>query len=198
MIAATIDTAIDAIHPHEFQGQVPARPSNGVLRRLSVLQPRRAVTALVVEWVGILAAIAICQIVRNPLVYVAAVIWIGARQHALTVLGHDAAHYRFLPNKKWNDWIANVGTQWPMFLTVEGFRHYHGEHHRHIGTEADGNRKIWRTHTTDGHLASEWTFPKTLAGLLFTILCRAAVLTGLFWIIRGLIATVLFRRSWVQ
>jgi fatty acid desaturase len=191
-------TSVEQAHPHDFQGRVPERLPSRVVRELSVLQPRKAVTAITVEWLCILGAIILCQTVRHPLVYLGAVIWIGARQHALTVLGHDAAHYRLLPNKRWNDWVADLTTQWPMFLTVEGFRYYHGEHHRLLGAVGDGNRKIWRTHTADGHPTAEWTYPKTPIALALTILRRAAFVTGLFWIVRGLVAMVLFRRSWVQ
>jgi fatty acid desaturase len=189
---------VEQNHPHDFQGRIPARLPGAVVRELSVLQPRKAIFALVVEWVGIAAAIAVSQTLRNPFVYVAAVIWIGARQHALSVLGHDAAHYRFLPSRPWNDWIANIFTQWPIFLTVEGFRYYHGEHHRFTGVPGDGNRKIWKTHTADGNLRAEWTFPKRAGALVLTILRRALLFTGLFWIVRGLVAMVLFRSSWLQ
>ena len=189
---------VDQPHPHDFQGRVPNRLPAQVIRELSVLQPRKAIAAIVVEWLGILAAIALCEAVWHPLVYIAVVVWIGARQHALTVLGHDAAHFRLLPNRCWNDWVANLTTQWPTFLTVEGFRHYHGEHHRFTGTAADGNRTIWKTHTADGHLTAEWTYPKTPIALGLTILHRAAFLTGVYWIVRGLVAAVLFRSSWGQ
>lgn len=189
---------VEQTHPHDFQGRIPARLPGAVVRELSVLEPRKAIFALAVEWVGIAAAIAVSYALRNPFVYVAAVIWIGARQHALSVLGHDAAHYRLLPSRPWNDWIANVFTQWPIFLTVEGFRHYHGEHHRFTGVYGDGNRKIWRTHAADGSLRAEWTFPKKAGALVVTILRRALFFTGLFWIVRGLVAMVLFRSSWWQ
>lgn len=185
-------------HPHDYLGRIPGRLPAQVIRQLSVLQPGKAMLAIAAEWAGIVAAIALSQRLRHPLVYLAAVIWIGARQHALTVLGHDAAHYRLLPGRRWNDWVANLFTQWPMFLTVEGFRHYHGEHHRFTGSEGDGNRRIWRTHTADGRLTAEWTYPKTPAALVFTILRRAAFATGIFWIVRGLVAMVLFRSSWMQ
>ena len=102
---------VDHLHPHDYQGRVPHRLPAQVIRELSVLQPCKAITAIVVEWLSILAAIALCEAVWHPLVYGAAVIWIGARQHALTVLGHDAAHFRLLPNRRWNDWIANLTTQ---------------------------------------------------------------------------------------
>jgi fatty acid desaturase len=191
-------TPVEQAHPHDFHGRVPDRLPAQVIRELSVLQPWKAIAAIVVEWVGILAAVALCEAMWHPLVYVAAVIWIGARQHALTVLGHDAAHFRLLPNRRWNDWVANLTTQWPTFLTVEGFRHYHGEHHRFTGTAADGNRTIWHTHTQDGHLTAEWTYPKTPLALGLTVLRRAALVTGLYWIVRGLVATVIMPRSWVR
>jgi fatty acid desaturase len=192
MFAATSDQ----IHPHDYQGVIPVRLPGSVVRELSVLKPYKALQALAVEWLSIVGAIALCEAVRNPFVYAAAVIWIGARQHALTVLGHDAAHYRFLPKRRWNDWVANLFAQWPTFITVEGFRHYHGEHHRLTGMPGDGNRTIWRTHTADGQLRPEWRFPKTARALVLMILRRAAVFTGIFWIVRGLIGMVLFRPSW--
>jgi fatty acid desaturase len=196
-MTATVEPLGAVTHPHDYLGRVPVRLPGQVIRELSVLQPGKAVLAIAAEWVGIVAAIALCQTVHWPLVYVAAVIWIGARQHALAVLGHDAGHHRLLPGR-WNDWVANLTTQWPMFLTVEGFRHFHGEHHRFMGIEGDGNRRIWGTHTADGQLTAEWTYPKTAVGLVLTILRRAALFTGLFWIVRGLVAAVVFRKSWAE
>jgi fatty acid desaturase len=185
-------------HPHEFQGSVPDRLPADVIRELSVLQPGKAIAAILIEWVGIAAAIALCEAMWHPLLYVFAVVWIGARQHALTVIGHDTAHFRLLPDRRWNDWIGNLTTMWPVFLAADNYRHFHGEHHRFTGTPADGNRTIWRTHTAAGQLTSEWTFPKTRAALVWTILRRAALLTGIFWIVRGFAAAVILRRSWGQ
>jgi fatty acid desaturase len=188
-------SALD-LHPHEFQGSVPDRLPAEVIRELSVLKPGKAIAAIVVEWLGIITAIALCEAMWNPVLYVFVVIWIGARQHALTVLGHDAAHFRLLPDRRWNDWVGNVAVMWPVFLAADGYRHYHGEHHRFTNTAQDGNRTIWKTHTAGGKLTAEWTFPKTRIGLFLTILRRAAFLTGLFWILRGLVAAVILRRSW--
>lgn len=186
------------LHPHDYRGVVPGRLPGGVIRELSVLRPYKALAAVALEWTLIAAAIALCQAACNPAVYAAAVIWIGARQHALTVLGHDAAHFRFLPGRRWNDAVANLLMQWPTFITVEGFRYFHAGHHRFTGEPDDGNRRIWRTHTNDGRLTDEWTYPKNVPALIWTIVRRAAVFTGLFWIVRGLAATVVFRRSWMQ
>lgn len=70
MSVATVEQA----HPHEFQGRVSWRLPVQVIRELSVLQPRRAVIALVFEWAGIAAGIMLSAAVRNPLVYAGAVI----------------------------------------------------------------------------------------------------------------------------
>jgi len=99
---------VEPSHPHDFLGRIPNRLPAQIIRELSVLQPWKAMAAIVVEWVGILVAIALCEAVWHPLVYGAAVIWIGARQHALTVLGHDAAHFRLLPNRRWNEWKTSM------------------------------------------------------------------------------------------
>jgi fatty acid desaturase len=117
---------------------------------------------------------------------------IGARQHALAVLAHDASHFRLLPGPRTNDTTGNVLLAWPVFISVEGFRHFHGLHHRFLAGERDGNRPLWRTHAADGGLVPEWRFPKTPAGLARVVLARAAFLTGLWWIVRGSIFGLFF------
>lgn len=185
-------------HPHEPWGSVPDHLPVEIIRQLSVLRPYKAITAIAAEWLGIAAGIALCEAMWNPLLYGLAVLWIGARQHALTVLGHDIAHFRLLPNRRWNDWIGNLTACWPTFFTVENFRQFHGEHHRFLGMPKDGNRRIWRTHMATGELTPEWTFPKSRTALAIMLLKRAAFLTGLCWILRSLVALVVLRRSWSQ
>jgi fatty acid desaturase len=67
------------------------------IKELSALDPARALVATAGEWVSIAAAIALCSIFWHPALYLIAVMFIGARQHALIILGHDASHYRYLP-----------------------------------------------------------------------------------------------------
>ena len=139
----------------------------------------------------IAGAIALCSFLWNPVLYVLAVIFIGARQHALLVLGHDASHFRTLPTRWQNDLFANLFLMWPTFASVEGFRKFHGTHHQYINLPDDGNRHIWRTHDAAGELAPDWQFPKTRAGLVLVLLRRAAFLTGMLWIVRGLVGMFL-------
>jgi len=178
-------------HPHNTARTIPERLPPAKIKELSRLQPAKAVAATAGEWAMIAGAIALCSLWWNPVLYVLAVIFIGARQHALLVLGHDASHFRTLRTRWQNDLFANLFIMWPTFASVEGFRKFHGTHHQYINLTDDGNRHIWRTHDAAGELAPEWQFPKTRAGLVLVLLRRAAFVTGMLWIVRGLIGTFL-------
>lgn len=178
-------------HPHNTARTIPERLPAAKIKELSQLQPARAVFATAAQWAVIAGTIAICTAFWNPLLYVLAVFVIGSRQHALLILGHDASHFRTLPVRWQNDLFANVFLMWPTFASVEGFRKFHGTHHQYTNLPADGNRHIWYTHDAAGELAPDWQFPKTRTGLLLVLLRRAAFLTGLFWIVRGLIGSTL-------
>lgn len=179
-------------HPHAGVAPVPERLSAAELRALSTLSPARALGAIAVEWLGIAAAITLAAWTDAWPVTVLAVVFIGARQHALTVIAHDASHFRLLPDRAWNDWIGNLFLAWPMFISVQGFRHFHGPHHRFLNEEGDGNRELWHTHDTDGALLPEWQYPKPPLGLATKLLRRAAGFTGLYWMLRGLVGGFLF------
>lgn len=178
-------------HPHNTSRTVPERLPAAKIKELSTLEPARSLTATAQEWLGIAAAIALCVYFWNPILYVLAVIFIGSRQHALLILGHDASHYRILPTRWQNDLFANLFMMWPTFASVEGFRKFHGTHHQYTNLPDDGNRHIWYTHDAAGELAPDWQFPKTRMGLALVLLRRAAFLTGLFWIVRGLVGSTL-------
>jgi fatty acid desaturase len=178
-------------HPHNASRSVPERLPPAKIKELSVLEPARAMGATAAEWGSIALAIALSAYFWHPLLYVLAVIVIGSRQHALLILGHDASHFRYLPGRWQNDLFANLFLMWPTFASVEGFRKFHGTHHQYTGLPNDGNRHIWYTHDAAGELAPDWQFPKTRMGLALILLRRAAFLTGLFWIVRGLVGSTL-------
>lgn len=188
----------DSEHPHRPAARIPVHLSVGRLRELSRIDRGRALRAVLADWLMIATAIALAQLGDHPLLTVLAIIFIGARQHALTVIAHDAVHFRFLKNHRLNDWVADVIVAWPVFLSVRLFRTVHGPHHRFVGEAGDGNRRGWRTHTADGNLRPEWTYPKSRLGLLAILLRRAALLTGIIWVLRGLLATYVLRRPAVE
>lgn len=179
-------------HPHDAVAAVPDRIPAADLRALSQISDARALLAIASEWAIIGAAIAIGSTTASWPLRVLAVVVIGARQHALTVLNHDATHYRLLRSRRWNEWVANLFLAWPMFISVQGFRHFHGDHHRFLGEAGDGNRELWHTHDARGRLVPEWRYPKRRVGLAGKILRRAALVTGLFWIARGLVGGFLY------
>lgn len=183
-------------HPHDAVAGVPDRLPVAELRELSRLQPARALAATGIEWLGIAAAMALYLWRPGVLSYLLAVVFIGARQHALTVLGHDASHHRYLNHKFANDLVSSVLLMWPVFVSVWGFRNFHGDHHKYFGGARDGNRLLWRTHTAQGELAPEWVYPKTRRELLRKLLRHSVFATGLRWVLRGLISCFVLREPW--
>lgn len=179
------------VHPHNTSRNIPERLPAAVVKELSALDTTRAILATGGEWAAIAAAIAICTLFWHPVLYVLAVMVIGARQHALIIMGHDASHYRYLPKRWQNELFANLFLMWPVFASVEGFRKFHSTHHQYTNLPNDGNRHIWYTHDAAGELAPDWQFPKTRAGLALLLLRRALFFTGLFWIVRGLVGSSL-------
>src|SRR5689334_4224564 len=84
-------------HQDDFVESLPDKPSADAVRALSRISPLRGLAAIATEWLLIFTAIALCRRFWHPLLYVLCVAFIGARQHALLVIGHDAAHFTLLP-----------------------------------------------------------------------------------------------------
>ncbi len=133
------------------------------LKRLSKLQPWRTGTALVMDWVMIFGAITFGVWADNWPAYFIAIFIVAARQHALGVIMHDFAHYRFIRNKKLSDWIADLAIAWPLKATYDGYRRNHLGHHRYLNTDDDPD---WA-----GKLGEiEFTFPQELRFAVFNLL----------------------------
>lgn len=90
-----------------------------------------------VEWAQIGAFFAAAALLDHAVSYVLATWLVGLRQHGLALLGHDAAHGLFARNKRINGLIGNVLCFWPLGASLEGYRAFHLEHHRHLGGEGD-------------------------------------------------------------
>ncbi|MCB9744623.1 MAG: fatty acid desaturase family protein [Alphaproteobacteria bacterium] len=187
----TLNATTQDAHPHDWDGGVPDRLPAAAVRALSELSPARALGALAAEWAMIAGAAGLALQLDHPLAYAGAVVLIGARQHALAILAHDASHHRFLKHRGANDLVANLFCSWPVFASVQGFRYFHGPHHRFTEQEGDGNRALWGTHDAEGHRSAEWTFPKSRGALAAQLAWRACGLTGLRWMLRGFIGPVL-------
>lgn len=167
-------------HPHDFQGQIPQLIPYKEVRRLAQIDTPRTVMALVLEWGLIVASIALCERFWNPALYVLTIVFIGARQHALAVLGHDGVHYRLFRNRAINDWTSNLLVFWPLLLTCEGFRYVHSAHHRYLGTERDVQAVAFGMTTKEGLLDEAWKYPKSGPKLLFHLFVK--VWSRDFWV----------------
>lgn len=139
---------------------------------LFAIKPYRHAIALAADWIIILAAIYGSYQYFNPLTYILAIIIVGARMHALAILMHDATHFRFLKNRKWNDIITNVTSMYPLFTSIEQYRQNHLRHHQHLNTEEDPD---W----VSKFGKKEFTFPKTKQEFLLTVFSYFTLYQGI-------------------
>lgn len=152
----------------EMTAQAPIVSSKEV-KRLSQLAPARTIFAIALDWLMIVAAIAISEYIDSWLFYFPTVAIISGRMHALGVLTHDAAHYRFFKNRQRNEWIGDLFVAWPIFISVDGYRQNHLAHHQNVNTEDDPDwvTKIGSDAFTFPQKA--WTMVKHMSGYLIAI-----------------------------
>lgn len=124
------------------------------LRRLSLLDERRGLGYVALEWASIGVAVTLSEAFWHPALYALAVIWIGARQHALLILAHDGAHRLIVRNPRWNDWISEIFLAWPVMVAFHSYRNVHRLHHVHLNSEADPD---WARNRPDRLIgAADW------------------------------------------
>jgi fatty acid desaturase len=164
-----------------FADTIPVRIPSDTLRRLSVLNPYITSSHILLEWILILSSITLCWRWWGPAAYVACVIWIGGRQHALAILMHDGAHFRIFRNKLLNDWVSDLFLAWPILITTARYRSNHWEHHKYTNTEKDPDclRKLFQMKRSD------WEFPTTRS-LLFQMLLKDLTAISTFTMIKTL------------
>ncbi|MEO0535700.1 MAG: fatty acid desaturase family protein [Cyanobacteria bacterium P01_A01_bin.123] len=185
-------TSLPKTGEDDYAGNLTIGLPVNVLQELAKVNVITAVVAIASEWLAIFGAIALCHFFWHPLLYLVIVMFIGGRQHALAVLQHEAAHYHLLPNRYWNDGVAELLLAWPILLSNQNFRSYHFPHHRYIGTEKDGNRAQYGTHTPAGELRPTWSFPKAKKQFAIWLIIRLFGIGGLVYILRS------FRRLLTQ
>ena len=160
---------------------VPEDPlPRGELKNLSRLRPYLFVFDVVFDLAVIASAVALSEhFYFNWLAYIIAVVIIGSRINALSVLMHDTAHFRAFNNKALN-YIFGEPLAWTLLLTMEGYRRNHMPHHTHLNTleDPDWVRKIpqpgFHYPKTKGQFAGDvLTY---LSGIGYTGLAKAMML----------------------
>lgn len=110
--------------------------SKSEVQELSQINNWRFLASFITEIAVISCTVWLSESFLNPLLYVAAVIIIGSRFHALSVLMHDASHYRAFTNRKLNDFFGEITALVTPF-SMEGYRKHHFLHHRELNTDKD-------------------------------------------------------------
>lgn len=128
--------------------------------------------AMVFNWLIIIAVVYLQYTLSIWWLYPVSVIIIGARMHALAVLMHDATHFRFMKNRKWNDLTSNLLIMYPLFTSIEKYRANHLKHHQHLNTMDDPD---WVAKLTK----RAFHFPKTKAAFLLTVVSYLVLYQGI-------------------
>jgi fatty acid desaturase len=139
----------------DYVGDLPVRLDAATLRELSRVRPLVSILHIGLEWTLAVGAAAICwHFWFNPLLFALAVMFIGARQHALIILMHEGAHRRLFRSRTVNDWVTELLLAWPLVLvSMHSYRRNHFPHHRYLNTNNDPD---WTRKQT-----ADWRFPKT-------------------------------------
>jgi fatty acid desaturase len=98
------------------------------LRRISGL---RSALLVLHAWGTIAAAMALYAVWPSTVTLVVAVVIVGARQLGLTVLVHEAAHWRLFRRPRANDRVARWLCAYPVGGELSLYRRRHHLHHRH-------------------------------------------------------------------
>jgi fatty acid desaturase len=116
-------------------------PTPAEIRELSQLRPWRFALAYAVDWGLIALLFAGAAWLNHPAGYVLCVFFIGACQHALGILGHEATHSRVHANRRLNNFLANLFNFWPLGLDGLMYQRFHLAHHLHTGAAGDPELK---------------------------------------------------------
>ncbi|MES3038586.1 MAG: fatty acid desaturase family protein [Bdellovibrionota bacterium] len=122
------------------------------VKKLSVLKPYKTYFAVAFDWAVIFVAILTSMYFSSVGVYIFSAFIIGARQHSLLIIMHEAAHKRISNNLFLNDFIGDFFAAIPVFMGVAGYRAHHMQHHFNLNTEKDPD---WARKSQ----LNDWQFP---------------------------------------
>ena len=112
-----------------------------------------------IDWGIIVGSYAIAANYLSALSVLFALVVIANRQHALSALVHEGAHYLATRNRRVNDNLTLLLCSLPLGIHLQPYRKFHFAHHRLSGKPQDPELK---------HIsakASEWSGPLTLGKL---------------------------------
>lgn len=92
---------------------------------------------VMIDWSIIISCFIAFHYAQNSIVFWLLSLVVGNRLHALAGLGHDGGHRLICRNKLANDFLTNLFVFYPMGVSLQGYRKFHMEHHRTVGTDQD-------------------------------------------------------------
>jgi fatty acid desaturase len=111
-----------------------------------------SVTAAVLVWYEIVAAAGWSWLTAAPVTLLAWVL-LGAGQHRLATLGHEASHYTLFRHRLLNELVSDWCCMFPLFTTTHTYRLQHLAHHQYPNDpqrdpdvwqmQASGHRLTW-------------------------------------------------------
>lgn len=133
----------------EWGRSLNSKQINHLLRPLRLLDNRTNLVYLALDYLTLALAVGACLAFYhrranwglswwlNVPVTALGIVIIGAAQHRLAGLGHEAAHYTLLKNRFWNETVSDLFCMFPIFATTHQYRHVHMAHHQYTN---DWNR----------------------------------------------------------
>lgn len=125
-----------------IQDEIRKEADSSATKRWLAVDPWRSCRALIFDWLLIVGALLICSRLQTWWMFLLCAIFIGLRQYALFILGHDAIHGSLHPVHKVNDTISTWFIHGPMFMGFADGRRNHLEHHKMLGCREDPDRYL--------------------------------------------------------
>ena len=123
--------------------------TNERLHELSCPSPGRWLLAVMCDWTIIAAILVACREWPEWPVWLAAILVVGNRQHALGVLMHEGVHYRITSSRRWNELLSDWLAGYPIFIPTDNYRVFHLKHHRWLDTPRDPERHVFENFPTE-------------------------------------------------
>ena len=135
-----------------------------LLLQLSRPIPWQLLVHTLLEWVLIVGSIMLACWANKLWISLAAIVFIGTRQHALLILMHEFSHRQFSRTRPGlNDAFGDFLTALPLLISIHGFRADHLKHHRAPSTDDDPS---WAGSVR----RSRYQFPRSRAGMVGLLL----------------------------
>jgi len=141
------------------------------LRDFQTVTRLPALRYLLTCWTGVAVLAWLWQLLPDYW-WVLLILPLGILQHALLNIVHEASHYSLLPDRRWNDRVADLLAALPIGHTVASYRLTHNDHHLYLRTARDPSSYVTRPDLTNGDIRRTLLF--LLGGrLVWELLARS-------------------------